>query len=78
MGDIVSLGAKRVARFFAERLAQTSLFVVCDAPKGHFKERRSALASLSDRSLRESADPKNQGSAPAHMKRNQEDYGFHG
>ena len=46
-------------------LAQTSLFEVCDAPKGHFKERRSALASMPDKSLQEIADPTNQGSAPA-------------
>jgi hypothetical protein len=42
-------------------LPQTSPFEVCDAPKGHLKERRSALASMPDRSAREIADPTNQG-----------------
>jgi hypothetical protein len=49
-------------------LAQTSLFEVCDAPKGHFKERGSALASMPDTSLREIADPQGPGSAPARLK----------
>ena len=50
-------------------LAQTSWFEVCDAPQGHFKKRRSALASIPDRSLREIADPKGRGSAPARLHR---------
>jgi hypothetical protein len=38
------------------RLAQTSLFEVCDAPKGHFKESRNMAAPMLDKSLREIAD----------------------
>jgi len=53
------------AGFIHGRLAQTSLFEVCDAPQGHCKERRAAIAPILDRSLRETADPKLQGSAPA-------------
>ena len=45
----------------SRRLAQTSLFEVCDAPKGHFEERRSGPASTPHRSLREIADPRNRG-----------------
>jgi hypothetical protein len=41
--------------------AQTSLFEVCDAPKRHFKEGRSALASMPDRSLWDVADPTSRG-----------------
>jgi hypothetical protein len=37
-------------------LAQTSVFEVCDALDGRSKVRRSAPGSLSDRSLRETAD----------------------
>ena len=40
-------------------LAQTSLLEVCDAPKGHLEERRSGLASMPGRSLREIAGSKN-------------------
>ena len=39
-------------------VAQTSLFEICDAPKGHFKERRSAVSSMPDKSLRETGPQK--------------------
>jgi hypothetical protein len=46
-------------------MPQTLLCEVYDAPQGHSKERRGAFASIPHRSLREIADPKRGGSAPA-------------
>jgi hypothetical protein len=65
-GQWVAMEAKGRSNAFAGgpvwhdlgRLAQTSLLKVCDAPKGHLKERRNAAAPMPDKSLREIAGSK--------------------